>query len=179
MKGDRCSTPKCALVRKPYVPGPATKSGRSRKASSTEFGLKLRENQKVKFTYGLRTRQFQKYFREAKIKAVKGSVKDMLYGFLESRLDNIIFRMGLADSRSLARQIVSHGHVMVDNRRVDIPSYRIFVGHKISIRPQSINKAVFKDVNEKIKKYTPPVWLKLDKIKKEGEIISDPIAVNI
>lgn len=179
LKGERCSAPKCALVRKPYLPGPATKSGRQRKPSATEYGIKLRDNQKVKFSYGLRTRQFENYAKEAKSKAAGGDVKSMLYSFLESRLDNIVFRMGLADSRSLARQIVTHGHVMVNGRRTDIPSYRIFIGDKINIRPQSAVKQVFKDLDVKMKKYTPPIWLKLDKIKKEGEIIGAPAAINV
>ena len=102
-----------------------------------------------------------------------------LYSFLESRLDNVVFRMGLADSRSVARQIVTHGHVMVDGRRVDIPSYRVSIGNKVSVRPQSSVKAIFKDIDAKIKKHNPPVWLKLDKVKKEGEIIGTPTAVNV
>ena len=101
-----------------------------------------------------------------------------LYSFLESRLDNVVFRMGLTDSRSVARQIVTHGHVMVNGRRVDIPSYRISVGSKITVRPQSAVKAVFKDIDAKMKKYNPPVWLKLDKTKKEGEIIGMPAAAS-
>lgn len=178
LKGERCFTPKCALTRKPYVPGPATKSGKTRRVSSTEYGIKLREKQKVKFSYGLRTRQFDNYAQEAENKAGGGNVAAALYGFLESRLDNVVFRMGLADSRSVARQIVTHGHVMVDGRRVDIPSYRVSIGNKITVRPQSSAKAVFKDVDIKIKKHNPPVWLKLDKTKKEGEIIGTPMAAS-
>lgn len=178
MKGERCFTPKCALTRKPYVPGPATKSGKTRRASSTEYGIKLREKQKVKFSYGLRTRQFDNYAQEAENKAGGGNVLAALYGFLESRLDNVVFRMGLADSRSVARQIVTHGHVMVDGRRVDIPSYRVSIGNKISVRPQSSVKAVFKDIDAKMKKQSAPIWLKLDKVKKEGEIIGMPTATS-
>ena len=179
LKGERCFTPKCAITRKPYVPGPATKSGKTRRASTTEYGIKLREKQKIKFSYGLRTRQFDNYTQEAESKAGGGNVMAALYSFLESRLDNVIFRMGLADSRSVARQIVTHGHVMVDGRRVDIPSYRVSVGNKVNVRPQSSVKAVFKDIDVKMKKHNPPVWLKLDKAKKEGEIIGTPMAVNI
>lgn len=178
LKGERCFGPKCAIVRKPYIPGPATKSGKTRRASMTEYGIKLREKQKVKFSYGLRTRQFDNYAQEAENKAGGGNVAAALYGFLESRLDNVVFRMGLADSRSVARQIVTHGHVMVDGRRVDIPSYRVSIGNKISVRPQSSVKAVFKDIDVKIKKHNPPVWLKLDKAKKEAEIIGMPMATS-
>ena len=178
LKGERCFGPKCAITRKPYVPGPATKSGKTRRASSTEYGIKLRERQKIKFSYGLRTRQFDNYTKEAENKAGGGNVMAALYSFLESRLDNVVFRMGLTDSRSVARQIVTHGHVMVNGRRVDIPSYRISVGSKITVRPQSAVKAVFKDIDAKMKKYNPPVWLKLDKTKKEGEIIGMPAAAS-
>lgn len=179
LKGERCFTPKCAVARKPYAPGPATKSGKTRRISTTEYGVKLRENQKIKFSYGLRTKQFENYIKEAKNKAGGGDVKAALYGFLESRLDNVIFRMGLTDSRSIARQIVTHGHVLVDNRRVDIPSYKVSIGNKINIRPQSSAKAVFKDIDIKIKKYNPPIWLKLDRIKKEGEIVGTPTIVGV
>ena len=178
LKGERCFGPKCAIARKPYVPGPATKSGKTRRASSTEYGIKLRERQKIKFSYGLRTRQFDNYTQEAENKAGGGNVMAALYSFLESRLDNVVFRMGLADSRSVARQIVTHGHVMVNGRRVDIPSYRVSVGNKISVRPQSSVKAVFKDIDAKMKKHSAPVWLKLDKAKKEGEIIGMPAAAS-
>ena len=178
LKGERCFGPKCALARKPYPPGPATKSGKTRRASSTEYGIKLKEKQKIKFSYGLRTRQFDNYAKEAENKAGGGNVMAALYSFLESRLDNVVFRMGLTDSRSVARQIVTHGHVMVNGRRVDIPSYRISVGSKITVRPQSAVKAVFKDIDAKMKKYNPPVWLKLDKTKKEGEIIGMPAAAS-
>lgn len=178
LKGERCFGPKCALSRKPYVPGPATKSGKTRRVSATEYGVKLREKQKIKFSYGLRTRQFDNYASEAENKAGGGNVLAALHSFLESRLDNVIFRMGLADSRSIARQIVTHGHVMVDGRRVDIPSYRVSVGNKITVRPQSSVKAIFKDIDAKMKKHNPPVWLKLDKAKKEGEITGTPSAAS-
>jgi len=178
LKGERCFGPKCALARKPYPPGPATKSGKTRRASSTEYGIKLKEKQKIKFSYGLRTRQFDNYTKEAENKAGGGNVMAALYSFLESRLDNVVFRMGLTDSRSVARQIVTHGHVMVNGRRVDIPSYRISVGSKITVRPQSAVKAIFKDIDAKMKKHSAPVWLKLDKAKKEGEIIGMPAAAS-
>lgn len=179
LKGERCFTPKCAIARKPYVPGPAKKSGGHRRPSSTEYAINLRENQKIKFSYGLRTRQFDNYVKEAAAKARGGNVKESLYGFLESRLDNAVYRLGLAESRSIARQMVTHGHIMVNDRRVDIPSYRISIGDKISIRPQSAAKAIFKDLDIKMKKYNPPAWIKLDKAKKEGEIMGMPSSVGV
>jgi len=179
LKGERCFSPKCAMVRKPYLPGPATKSGGQRRGSNTEYAAKLREKQKIKFSYGLRSRQFENYINEAASKAGGGDVKAGLYGFLEARLDNIIFRLGFAESRSVARQMVTHGHIMVNDRRVDIPSYRISIGDKISIRPQSSAKAIFKDIDLKMKKYNPPLWLKVDKAKKEGVVAGTPSAENI
>jgi len=157
---------------------PPGQHGRKRKKRLSEFGAQLREKQKVKFSYGLRTRQFDNYAQEAENKVGGSNVKAALYSFLESRLDNVVFRMGLADSRSVARQIVTHGHVMVDGRRVDIPSYRVSIGNKITVRPQSSVKAIFKDIDEKMKKRGAPVWLKLDKAKKEGEIIGMPAAAS-
>ena len=180
MKGERCFTPKCAVARKPYAPGPATKSGKTRRVSTTEYGIKLREKQKIKFSYGLRTRQYDNYTKEAENKAGGGNVMAALYSFLESRLDNVVFRMGLADSRSVARQIVTHGHVMINGRRVDIPSYRVSVGNKITVRPQSSVKAIFKDIDAKMKKHSPPVWLKLDKVKKKEKLLElrQPLIIN-
>lgn len=179
LKGERCLTAKCAVTRKPYVPGPATKSGGQRRVSTSDYAVKLRENQEIKFSYGLRQRQFGNYLIKAKETAGGGDVKAKLYEFLESRLDNIVFRLGFTESRSVARQMVTHGHIMVNGRRVDIPSYRIKSGDKISIRPQSASKGIFKDLDIKMKKYNPPVWVKLDKAKKEGEVVGVPSAINV
>ncbi|MCK6462994.1 MAG: 30S ribosomal protein S4 [Candidatus Pacebacteria bacterium] len=179
LKGERCFTAKCAIARKPYLPGPATKSGRPRRASVSEYGAKLREAQKTKFSYGIRTRQYENYMKEAAVKAAGGNVKAGLFGLLESRLDNVVYRLGLAESRSVARQMVTHGHIMVNGRRVNVPSRRVFIGDKISIRPQSAVKGKFKDLDVKMKKYNPPAWLRMDKAKKEGEIVGAPSAENI
>lgn len=138
----------------------------------------MRENQKIKFSYGIRGRQFSNYVKEAAKRTEGGDAGVRLFEFLESRLDNVVFRLGLAESRSIARQIVTHGHIMVNNRRVDIPSYKVKKGDKISIRSQSAGKEVFKDLDIKIKKYTPPAWIKFDKIKKEGVIAGVPSIIN-
>ena len=179
LKGERCFVAKCAMTRKPYAPGPATKSGGQRRQSTSDYAIKLRENQKIKFSYGLRTRQYNNYLYEAQERAGGGNVKAKLYEFLESRLDNVVFRLGLAESRSIARQMVTHGHIMVNGRRVDIPSYRIKTGDKIAIRLQSAGKGIFKDLDLKLKKYNPPAWIKFDKTKKEGEIAGVPSGVNV
>ena len=173
LKGEKCFSPKCPITRKPYPPGKFGKSRRKRpNRGLSEYGVQLREKQKLKFSYGLRERQFANYLKEANKKG-GGDVKTYLLELLESRLDNVVFRLGLTNSRSQTRQIISHGHIMVNNRKVTIPSYRVKIGDKISIRPQSINKTVFRDLDIKLKKYNPPSWINLDKDKKEGIIISN------
>lgn len=126
----------------------------------------------MKFGYGLRERQFSNYVDEANRKG-GGDAKSYLLELLELRLDNVVFRLGLTESRAAARQMVSHGHIRVNVRKVTIPSYRLKVKDKISIRPQSLNKKIFKDIDIKIKNYNPPSWISFDKEKKEGEIISN------
>lgn len=182
LKGEKCLTSKCPFSRKPYAPGlsPKSRFGKKGKRSGlSEYGAQLRENQKMKFSYGIRGRQFSNYMKEATKKTARGDANVRLFEFLESRLDNVAFRLGLAESRSVARQVVTHGHIMVNDRRVNIPSYRIKKGDKISIRPQSAGKEVFKDLDIKMKKYIPPAWIKFDKIKKEGIIAGAPSAVKI
>lgn len=174
LRGEKCFGPKCPISRKPYAPGVFGKTKRKRgKKGLSEYAIQLREKQKMKLTYGIRERQFANYLKEAKKKG-KGDAAAYLLELLESRLDNIVFRFGLAESRAKARQIVSHGHITVNNRKVNIPSFRLKTGDKISIRPQSINKGFLKDIDIKLKKYNPPSWIKFDKDKKEGEISGRP-----
>lgn len=178
LKGEKCYSPKCTLVKKPYAPGIFGKSGsRKGRRGFSEYGIQMREKQKVKFNYGLRERQFANYVSESGKKAGEDRISK-LFEFLESRLDNVIFRGGLAGSRSQARQAVSHGHISVNNRRVNIPSYRVKKGDKISIRVQSGDKGVFKDLDLKLKKFNPPSWIELDKAKKEIEISGRPELAN-
>ncbi len=172
LKGDKCFTPKCAMTKKPYVPGIFGKMrGKHSKRGSSEYGAQLREKQKVKFNYGLRERQFANYIKEA---SGAGDTTVKIFSFLESRLDNVVFRLGLAESRSRARQIVSHGHIMVNGGRLNVASYRVKAGDKISIRKQSEPKGIFNDLDIKLKKYNPPAWIKLDREGKAGEIIATP-----
>lgn len=160
-----CGREKCAFKKKPYPPGIfGRKKGRHSSRGISEYGMQLKEKQKIRFTYGIRSGQLEKYLKEG----------DDIFSVLESRLDNVIYRMGLAQNRSQARQIVSHGHILVDGRRVNIPSYLVKIGQKISVKPSSFNKSLFKDLDFKLKNYNPPSWLKLDKEKKEAEIIGRP-----
>jgi len=169
LKPQRCNSPKCVIVRRPQRPGV---HGKSYRRQASEFGQQLAEKQKIKFSYGLRERSFQRLFEKASKNP--GLTSEMIMAFLEKRLDNVVYRLGLAPSRSVARQLVSHGHIMVNHRRVTIPSYLVKVNDVITIRPQSKNYQIFKDLPMRLKQYEPPVWLKLDKEKYEGQMISEP-----
>ncbi|MEK7133323.1 MAG: 30S ribosomal protein S4 [Patescibacteria group bacterium] len=172
LKGERCFTPKCAMVRKPY---PAGVHGKSKKKKRTsEYGLQLQEKQKLKFTYGLREKQFSNYV--AKSIARKIESNRALAEFLESRLDNAVFRCGFALSRTMARQMVSHGHILVNGRKVNIPSFGVKPGDTVKLRPQSLNKGIFGNLDLFLKKYEPPAWLSIDKSKKECKILTKPSA---
>ncbi len=174
LKSGKCYTAKCPLTRKPYIPGIFGKTrGKHSKRGVSEYGSQLREKQKIRFTYGLREKQFSNYVKEAKKKS-EIDVSAALFNILESRLDNVVFRLGLAESRSRARQIVSHGHIMVNTRKVNIPSYRVKLGDKIYIRPQSLSKGIFKDLEIRLKKYDSSSWLKLDKDLTSGNVAGKP-----
>src|SRR4030043_988045 len=131
LKGERCYSQKCAMVKRPYPPGLHGK----RRSSLSEYGKQLLEKQKIRNTYGVLERQFKKYVLETKDKA--GDKREFLFKKLEKRLDNVIFRAGFAKSRTQARQTVSHGHVLVNSRRMNIPSYEVKVGDVISIKVKS------------------------------------------
>ncbi len=161
LKGDRCFTQKCAMVKRPYAPG--VHGSKRKRGGVSEYGAQLSEKQKVKRSYLLRENQFRKYFDIASKK--DGVTGDVLLQILETRLDNVVFRGGLAGSRSMSKQMVGHGHLCLNGRRVDVPSILVKVGDVISIRKGSEGKAIFKDIKEKIKKYNTPGWLELDKDK--------------
>ncbi|MEK7578187.1 MAG: 30S ribosomal protein S4 [Patescibacteria group bacterium] len=158
LKAERSFSPKSAFLKKPYRPG---MHGKTRRRPSSEFGTQLLEKQKIKFTYGLTERQLQKYFDETKRK--KGITEDLLLGVLEKRLDNAIYRSGLAGSRTTARQLVTHGHFLVNNKKVTIPSYSVKLGDIIAIKTKSRPKAMFFDLENKLKKHESPAWLAVNK----------------
>jgi len=157
LREERCFSVKCAMVKKPYAPGMKAKK---HKSALSEYGAQLAEKQKVKKIYGITERQFRKYFKQAS--RTKGVVTDVLVAKLETRLDNAIFRLGIAGSRAKARQIVSHGHILLNNKRIDIPSINVKKGDVIVIRPESLKKVLFKDLEVKIKKQTIPSWLSVE-----------------
>ena len=131
LKGERRLAGKSALEKRPYAPG----QHGQRRTKISEYGMQLREKQKAKFMYGVSEKQFRSLFKEAARK--EGNTGELLIQLLEQRLDNVVYRLGFATTRAFARQLVNHGHVLVDGKRVDIPSFRVKVGQKIEIREKS------------------------------------------
>ncbi len=136
LKGERCDSPKCALERRPYPPG----MRRVRRAKLSDYGIRLREKQKVKRYYGVYERQFRRFFEMAR--RTKGATGDALLAILERRLDNVVHRLGFAVNRRQARQMVAHGHILVNGRRVTIPSYLVRPGDTITIKKASVREQV-------------------------------------
>ncbi|OGY59844.1 MAG: 30S ribosomal protein S4 [Candidatus Colwellbacteria bacterium RIFCSPLOWO2_01_FULL_48_10] len=173
IKGNRCNSPKCALIRKPHRPG----QHGMRHSKQTEFGRQVVEKQKIRFSYGLSDRQLKAVFTRAASGAAE--TPKAVVAELESRLDNVTYRLGLADSRSISRKLVGHGHFIVNGRKVTIPSYKVRTGDIIAIRPQSADVPNFKDLKSRLKDYQVPSWLSLDKEKLEGKVISAPKDINV
>ena len=166
LKGERCTTKKCALEKRPTPPG---QHGLGRKKVS-EYGIQLREKQKTKRLYGLLEKQFRGYYDKAK--SVKGNTGEQMLCFLERRLDNVIFRMGIGSSRSQCRQLVNHGHIMVNGKRVNIPSYMVKAGDKITIKENKRDNAVFKELRGA--KIVMPKWLSFNTETFDGAILELP-----
>lgn len=157
LKGQRCYTDKCAFDKRSYPPG---QHGKGRRIKFSNYGLQLKEKQKVKKIYGILERQFRKYFQEAsRSKGVTGS---KLLELLERRLDNVVFRSCFAASRPEARQMVMHGHVIVNNRKVDIPSYSVKTGDIVVVKPKEKTTKRVKESLEKLKDRGFPGWIDVD-----------------
>lgn len=171
LKGERCFTPKCPMVKKPYPPGIHGKRRGKRRTALSEYGKQLKEKQRIRTTYGILERQFKRYVKE--IMAKKGDKRQLLLRKLEKRLDNLVFRLGLAKSRSSARQLVSHGHILVNQKKVNIPSYQVKVGDLISLKKKSQKLPLFENLKTSLKKQEIPSWLSLDKNKLEARVISE------
>ena len=169
LKGSRCYTDKCAITRRAYGPG---QHGQKRKKQS-EYGMQLREKQKAKAFYGVLESQFRKYFEEAaRSKEITGL---KLLQILESRLDNVVYRLGLATSRGQARQLVRHGHFTVNGHKVDIPSYLTKVGDVIAVREADRNAENFKAIVEATENGRPvPTWLEANLSDRSGKIVAVP-----
>lgn len=172
LKGERCYSQKCAIIRKPYAPGIHGNKKRSRREGS-EFGVQLREKQKVRFTYGVSEKQFSSYVEKA-LSSHGGDVMRSLIESLEFRLDNVVFRLGFAVSRSIARQMIAHGHITVNGKKVFTPSYRTRQGHVIGVAAGSETKGMFQNLDITLKKHQAPSWLSLVPEKREGTIVTLP-----
>ncbi len=170
LKGERCMTPKCAFERRPSVPGQQQRFGRRRRVS--DRALQLREKQRARFTYGIMEGQFRRYYKEAARRS--GVTGETLVRFLEQRLDNAVFRLGFADSRAQARQIVRHGHIMLNGRKTDIPSCATKVGDEIAWSPKGKQTELFGIMQESIQSKEVPDWLSVDAANMAGRIVSVP-----
>ncbi len=166
LKGDRCYSEKCALERRNFPPG---QHGQGRKKVS-EYGLQLREKQKAKRFYGLQETQFRNLFDKAVRK--QGKAGENLLIMLETRLDNVVFRLGLASSRKEARQLVVHGHFTINGKKANIPSMAVKAGDVIAVKEKSTNSPKFKEIKDMT--ITVPAWLSVDVNKLEGQVLSIP-----
>jgi small subunit ribosomal protein S4 len=175
LKGDRCFTSKCAFERRDVPPGYTGVS--KRRAKKSDRGIQLQEKQKARYTYGLLERQFRKFFAEAE--RLPGITGEILLILLERRLDNVVFRFGFASSRAQARQLVRHGHFLLNGRKTDIPSCLVKAGDAIAWREASTKKEYYKILVQEIEGRTIPGWLALDKQKMAGQIVNLPTSEDI
>lgn len=171
LKRERCSGPKCALTRRGYPPGVHGKTRRRRRERS-EFGTLLNEKQKVRFLYGLDDGELNRYSKQAEGRG--GVFGAALLHLLERRLDTVVFRLGFAESRRTARQMISHGHITAGGKTVTAPSFRVRDHVVISIKASSLASPLFSQLNEHLQKYAVPRWLSLDADKKTGSVIGMP-----
>jgi small subunit ribosomal protein S4 len=167
LKGERCFKPSCAIEKRNYIPG---EHGRDRRAKIVGYGLQLREKQKVKRMYGILERQFHLYFERAVRQ--KGVTGDNLLSQLERRLDNVVLRLGLAGSHAQARQFVRHGHIRVNDRKVNIPSFLVRVGDHITLKEKSKKNVQILNAVE-LSRGVPP-WLELDREGLNGRVVALP-----
>ena len=173
LKGNRCFTTKCAMDKRGKPPG--KQPGRPRRVS--DRGLQLREKQKARYTYAIMERQFKRLFKEAERQS--GITGENLLVLLERRLDNVVYRLGFADSRAQARQLVQHGHIMLNGRKTDTPSVIVKEGDTISWRPESIKTEYYKQLVQSIEAKSILNWLSLDRQKLIGQILSLPTLEDI
>lgn len=157
----QCQTTKfaisCSTTNKKSVDGRGGGKGGAR--GKSDYGVQLIEKQKARYTYGVNERQFRNYVENARHKVKTGNPAPELYQLLELRLDNVVFRAGWATSRAFARQVVSHGHIMVNGKRVTIPSMKLSLGDVVTIRKQSLTKPIYSNLDERLKDYVTPKWL--------------------
>ncbi len=169
LKGDRCYTDKCAYDRRSYAPG---QHGQRRAGKLSDYAIQLREKQKVKRMYGLLEKQFHSYFKAAERQ--KGITGTSLLVLLERRMDNVVYRLGLANSRTQARLLVRHGHFTVNGRKVDIPSYLVKVGDVIEVKEKKRTISLFAEAMDAVERRGITKWLELDKENFRGKVNAFP-----
>ncbi len=169
LKGDRCYSEKCAISRRATIPG---QHGQTRQRKPSEYGIQLREKQKCRRAYGVLESQFRKYYDMAA--NMRGVTGENMLCLLERRLDNVVYRLGLAKSRPMARQIVAHGHILVDGHKVDIPSFLVKPGMVITVRDKSRDSEFFKSVRENGSGREEVAWLDFDADNLTGKVVTMP-----
>ena len=169
LKGLRCFTEKCAIEKRNFVPG---QHGQSRRPKMVGYGIQLREKQKVKRTYGLLERQFRTYFEKAE--RTKGPTGSNLMIMLERRLDNVVYRAGLAGSRAQARQLVLHGHIRVKDRKVNIPSFLVTVGDEVALKPSMHENAMVLEARNLAQSQGLAPWLDIDRANFKAKVVAMP-----
>ena len=169
LKAERCYSEKCALERKPYIPG---QHGRGRRGKPSEYGSQLREKQKAKRIYGILERQFRNYFEKAERQP--GITGENLLALLERRLDNVVYRLGFAGSRPEVLQLITHGHFLLNGRKVNIPSILVKVGDVIQVKEKSMESAKFKELQAQAAYKTPPEWLEVNADNLSGRVLALP-----
>jgi small subunit ribosomal protein S4 len=169
LKGERCYTEKCAIEKRNLPPG---QHGKARRAKLAGYGLQLREKQKVKRIYGILENQFRRYFEAAERQ--RGITGETLLQLLERRLDNVVYRLGFSTSRAQARQLVRHGHFLVNGRKADIPSLSLKAGDVVSLRPTSLKNPAIAHAMEEVKGRGIPEWLAFDAEKVAGRVVAIP-----
>ncbi len=176
LKGERCYTPKCSVEKRTYAPGMHGKKAAFKRKES-DYGLQLREKQKARRIYGVHERQFRRYFATAR--QTKGMTGVTLLQILERRLDNVIYRLGLADSRPQARQLVRHGHFLLNGHNHNVPSYLVEVGDTVEVRQTSRGNRYFKNRVELLGERPVPDWLQFDAASLRGAILAAPQRQNV
>lgn len=171
LKGQRCFSDKCAIEKRNFVPGEQGRNLR-RRSRIVGYGLQLREKQKVKRVYGVLEKQFRRYFQKAARK--KGVTGELLLQFLERRLDNVVHRLGFASSRKQARQFVRHGHLLVNGKKVNVPSYMLNEGDEVAIRPKSQKNVFIQTSLREVSGRGIPDWLQLDGDQLKGQVLQLP-----
>lgn len=174
LKGERCFTEKCAIERRNVVPG---QHGMLRRRQASEYGTQLREKQKTKRTYGLLEKQFRGYFEEAA--HAKGVTGENLLQLLELRLDNIVFRLGFGPNRNTSRQLVRHGHFLLNGKKASIPSIRLKVGDVVELLEESRNLQIVQGALAGASRRADVEWLSVDKVKLAGRVLAAPVRAQI